>query len=148
MNNKIMVMRLTLTSFTSHTKIKCTTSFLNLHTNYISTLNAQHLIKSMLVPVRPNCPLVNGVRPLVNSHLKINHMQTWFLWTNGCCRKNSRSWLTHSHVFFQNVSKIAYGHDPVHQQVWTCSCTSVIYKSFLSIHTQAYACSSAEEYRL
>ena len=45
----------------------------------------------MLVPVCPNCSLVNGARPLVNRHLKINHMRSCFLWTNGHRSKKSCS---------------------------------------------------------
>ena len=32
----------------------------------------QGLYIHMLVPVRPNCPLVNGACPLVNSHLEVS----------------------------------------------------------------------------
>jgi hypothetical protein len=34
-------------------------------------------------------PSVNDAHPLVNSQLEINHMGTWFLWTNGRRGENS-----------------------------------------------------------
>jgi hypothetical protein len=36
-------------------------------------------MKYMLVPICPNCPLVNGGCPFKNSHLKINQMYTFFV---------------------------------------------------------------------
>jgi hypothetical protein len=44
----------------------------------------------MLVPVRPNCPLANGARPLGNSHHEINQVRTGFFWTNGPRGENPR----------------------------------------------------------
>ncbi len=75
----------------------------------------------MKIPVCRNCPLMNS------------------------------SWLktapfVHSHGFSQNVSPLAYGHVPVRQWVCTYSSTHVLFNWFLSIHTQACACSSTGAY--
>ena len=44
------------------------------HTTQISSKGDRPLLGLNVSPVHPNCPLVNGACPLVNSHLKINHM--------------------------------------------------------------------------